>query len=356
MIKHFKRFLVIGWALAGLGGGDGILPAVESRDIPGLTALTSGCAAGLRGLSAAAGGVVWAGGSGGTVLRSVDEGTSWRDVSVPGAEKLDFRDVQAFDSNRAVVISAGRPAVVYRTTDGGRIWEETFRSNQAGVFFDSMAFRDDGSGVAFSDPVNGAFLVMTTEDGGGSWARIPADRLPAPRDGEAGFAASGTCVAVQGSDRIWIGTGGSVARVIRSTDRGDNWEAVEAPILSGTPSQGIFSLTFWDADHGVVVGGDYRDPDRRDAVIALTEDGGKTWSTPDVGPGGFRSAVAFRPARPGPELVAVGTGGVDFSRDGGKSWQSVSREGYHAVAFAPDGSTAWVAGAEGRIARLEFSR
>lgn len=346
----------MGLSLVLLGGIGCGRERIENLPAPVLTFLESGCAASLRGLSTAADGTVWVSGSEGTVLRSIDGGASWQDVSVPDWEALDFRDIQAFSAGRALVLSAGSPAVAFRTTDGGSSWRETFRSLEPGVFFDGMAFWDSSNGAAFSDPTAEGFLVITTSDGGKSWSRIPSDRLPAPIDGEAGFAASGTCVAVQGGDRIWIGTGGGAARVLQSRDRGRTWAAVDVPLLRGKASQGIFSLTFWDADHGIAVGGDYRDPDRSDAVAARTDNGGLSWTVITCrGPGGFRSAVGFRPGSPGPDLVCAGTGGMDLSRDGGKTWAPITSTGFHALAFTVDGRTAWASGGEGRIARLDFA-
>jgi photosystem II stability/assembly factor-like uncharacterized protein len=327
----------------------------EPGRAPATVILDSGCDVSLRGLSAASGGVVWASGSGGTVLRSRNRGAAWSNVAVAGAESLDFRDVQAFDAERALVVSAGSPAVIYLTEDGGRTWRETCRDPREGAFFDAAAFWDGSAGIVFSDPVDGEFLVIRTADGGETWSRIPPRCLPVPIEGEAGFAASGSCAAVYGDGRAWIGTGGSAARVLFSRDRGLTWASAETPLLHGTASQGIFSLAFWDNRHGIAVGGDYRAPELREGTAALTEDGGLTWFVPaGAGPGGFRSAVAFRPGSPGPELLCVGTGGVDYSPDGGNTWVPLSGSGFHALAFAPDGSSAWAAGGDGRIARFDF--
>ena len=57
--------------------------------------------ASLRGLSVVNEKVIWASGTGGTVIRTIDGGKSWKVMAVPGAEKLDFRDVEAFDAKTA---------------------------------------------------------------------------------------------------------------------------------------------------------------------------------------------------------------------------------------------------------------
>ena len=64
--------------------------------------------ASLRGIHSIGNGVAWASGTDGTVLRTTDSGSNWQTCPIPpGAEKLDFRGVQAFDRNTAVVMSSG---------------------------------------------------------------------------------------------------------------------------------------------------------------------------------------------------------------------------------------------------------
>ena len=309
----------------------------------------SGCHASLRGLSVVDEAIAWASGSDGTFLRTVDGGRSWHCGRVPGAEGLDFRDVQAFGAERALLLSAGTPARMFLTEDGGASFVEVYANDAGGVFFDSVAFGDDAHGLAFSDPVDGAFLVVRTTDGGRTWSKVPAASLPAPQDGEAGFAASGTCLAMLDAAHAWIGTGGgAAARVLRTTDGGRSWTAVPTPLRSGAASTGIFSLAFRDAQHGVAVGGDYQQPELRGGHAARSDDGGRSWQPIEPGPRGFRSCVAHVAAR---TWVAVGTSGADVSFDDGRHWQPLGDVGYHAVAFAAGGS-GWAVGAGGRIAHL----
>src|SRR5688500_18412097 len=71
----------------------------------------------LRGISAVSTDVAWASGREGTVLRTVDGGKHWQVIKVPGAGELDFRDVEGFDANTAVVRSEER-----RVGQEGRRW------------------------------------------------------------------------------------------------------------------------------------------------------------------------------------------------------------------------------------------
>ncbi|MCP5120060.1 MAG: hypothetical protein GY953_55395, partial [bacterium] len=221
--------------------------------------------------------IAWASGSDGTFLRTTDGGATWQASSVPDATANEFRDIEAVDADTALLLAAGAPAKIYKTTDGGLTWTEKYSNDTPGVFFNSMAFWDSQTGVAFSDPVEGSFLIIRTTNGGDSWEAVPPSDIPPPLDGEAGFAASGTMVAVQGEANAWMGTGGVTARILRSTDRGRTWNIAETPMRSGAASMGIFSVAFVDALHGIVVGGDYREDETREANAAITVDGGENW-------------------------------------------------------------------------------
>ncbi len=203
----------------------------------------------------------------------------------------------------------------------------------------------------FGDPVEGRFVVLRTVDGGASWLRVPAEGMPRANAKEAAFAASGTCVAVEGDDLAWFATGGEQgARVFRTSDGGETWSAVETPLRHDAASAGIFSIAFADARRGVAVGGDFRKPEEAVDNAAVTADGGLSWrAVQGAGPRGFRSGAAWGPD--GRVVVAVGTSGSDWSVDGGESWMPLGDVGYNAVRFSPGGA-AWAVGPEGRIAKL----
>ncbi|MDT7779346.1 MAG: hypothetical protein QOC99_1858 [Acidobacteriota bacterium] len=318
----------------------------------------SGASVRLRGVSAVNRRVAWASGAGGTYARTTDGGRTWRAGVVHGADALDFRDVDAFDAETAylLAIGEGERSRIYKTTDGGLHWTLQFQNRRAAAFFDCMAFRDERRGVALSDPVDGRFLFIKTEDGGHTWKEADAAGMPAALAGEGAFAASGTCVAVGGKSNVWFGTGGPEgARVFRSEDDGRTWEAAHAPLTKGKTA-GVFSLAFRDVSRGVVVGGDYTKEQEAADNAALSFDGGATWQA--VGaqrrPGGYRSCVAFVPGTRGLKLIAVGPSGSDYSTDGGRTWTAIGAEGFHSVSITKRGDAAWAVGEGGRIARLDF--
>lgn len=308
-----------------------------------------------RGLVAVSTSVVWASGTRGRVARTTDGGKSWTVDTIAGATRLDFRDIHALSATTAWAMSAGPAeqgqAQIFRTTDGVH-WTKRFESAQPGVFLDALSFWDSQHGIAMGDPVAGRLFILTTDDGGATWSQVPTDAAPPMLPGEAAFAASGTCLTVEGTSNVWIATGGGRrARVFRSTDRGRTWSVADTPIHAGTSASGIFSIAFYDAQHGVVVGGEYTKPRASSANVALTSDGGKSWRLANGPlPPGYMSGVAYVPGTNGRSLVAVGLAGTARSSDGGDSWVMVDSVAYNTVAFASrdDG---WAVGPGGRIAK-----
>jgi photosystem II stability/assembly factor-like uncharacterized protein len=324
--------------------------------LPQWKAQPSGTPSDFRGLSAVSAAVAWASGTKGTFARTTDGGDTWQAGTVAGAEALDFRDVEAFDAKAAYLLSIGKgdSSRIYKTTDGGKSWRLQFTNTDPDAFYDAMAFWDQDHGIALSDPVGGRFLIITTGNGGATWDRVPAANIPAAVMGESAFAASGSCITVEGENNVWFATGGAAARVFRSTDRGRTWTVARTPIISGTESAGAFSVAFKDALHGVIVGGDYKKPDDAKDNAAATTDGGRTWRlVAGTHPGGYRSSVAYVRGARVPALVAVGTSGSDYSVDGGVNWTSLDKENYNSVSFAGAIRAGWAAGPAGRIAKLD---
>jgi photosystem II stability/assembly factor-like uncharacterized protein len=302
-----------------------------------------------RGLCAVGPSVAWVSGTNGTFARTTDGGKTWLVGAVPGAEKLDFRDVEAFGDSTAYLLSAGPgdASRIYKTIDAGKSWAMQFKNADPEAFFDAIAFWDEQDGIALGDPVKGAFQLVVTADGGANWRPFPATSLPPALPGEAAFAASGTCLVTRGKTDVWFVTGGAkVARVFYSKDRGQKWEVSETPVIAGNESAGIFSIAFRDDRHGIIVGGDYRKPNDTGATAAITSDGGKTWTALDKRLP-FRSAVTWTKAG----WVAVGTSGSNISQDNGATWKLLDREAYNGVAFISSGE-GWAIGPKGRIAKF----
>ena len=257
--------------------------------------------------------VVWVSGHRGTYAWTRDGGETWHAGVVPGADTLQFRDVHGVDSTTAYLLSAGSGDLsrIYKTSDAGRSWTLQFTNRDSAAFFDCMDFWDADHGIAFSDGVAGRTIVIVTADGGGTWSYVDPNALPPALPNEGGFAASGTCVVTGPGGRAWIGTGnGPAARVLRTDDRGRSWTVATAPLASGEAS-GITSLAFRDTLHGVALGGRIGNPDEHADNVAVTRDGGRTWSLAGRPP--FTGAIyggRYVPGAAAPALVAVGPRGA----------------------------------------------
>ncbi|WP_350280606.1 oxidoreductase [Kribbella sp. HUAS MG21] len=317
----------------------------------------TGTTAQFRGLAAVSKDVAWVGGSQGTVLRTVDGGKRWQNVSPKGAETLQFRDVEAFDEQRAVAltIGPGEDSRIYRTADGGKSWTETFRNTDPNAFYDCIAFNDRKHGLALSDPVDGKFRIAATADGGKSWKVQPNAGMPAALPGEFAFAASGTCLVAGHGRTAWFATGGGDRpRVFRTVDGGRNWTVTASPMASGEAA-GIFSLAFRNTLFGVAVGGDFTKPNEAVNAASVTSDGGRTWQLvpADKAPKGYRSGSHFVPWSPF-TVIAVGPSGSDVSFDGGRSWKQFYDGSFDSIECAGHGLRAgcWASGAKGAVARL----
>jgi photosystem II stability/assembly factor-like uncharacterized protein len=325
--------------------------AVRSQT-PAWTPATTGVTARLRGLSAVSHRVVWASGTGGTVIRSADGGATWSRCPIPGTDTLDFRDIDAVSDSTAYVLSIGDGGAsrIYKTADAGKSWTLQFRNDNPRAFYDAMAFRDARTGFAFSDAVDGRLIVLRTTDGGAHWTPLTGG-LPPAVEGEGAFAASGSNIAIAGN-RIWIGT--SKSRVIRTIDGGRSWTAAATPLPSSA-SAGIFSIAFAGPSHGIVVGGDYKAEAAAVDNAAVTSDGGLTW-TLVKGLGGFRSAVGYvgETADAKGVVVAVGPNGSDYSKDGGLTWSPLGGPGFHTLSIVRGSRMVWAAGEKGAVARSQF--
>lgn len=319
---------------------------------PHWTEQTSNVNARLRGVSAVNARVAWASGSASIVLRTDDGGATWKKLNVT-SEALDFRDIDAVDERTAYLLSIGNgPASrIYKTVDSGATWTLQFRNEDPKAFLDAMSFWDAAHGIVIGDSVDGKFYILTTSNGGREWSRVPPDALPPALENEGAFAASGTNIAVYGNSSAWIGLGAATrARVLRTSDGGRTWKISETPLNSGQ-SSGIFSTAFSDARHGVIVGGDYQKEKEATNNLALTNDGGVTW-TLTKGLSGFRSVVAYVPGAK--TVVAIGPSGSDYSNDGGRTWAPLSGPGFDTFSSARGQKVGWGAGERGAIGRLSF--
>jgi photosystem II stability/assembly factor-like uncharacterized protein len=314
----------------------------------------TGSTARLRGIAAVSQNTAWTSGytaAGGVVFRTLDRGATWQDVSPTGPPTLQFRDIEAFGANRALVLSAGvgTDSSIYRTTDGGQTWTLVFQNNDPNAFYDCMTFFDKKRGLAVSDPPDGMkFRIIKTTDGGQTWNVVDPAGMPPALPGEFAFAASGQCLTSNHGHTAWLGTGGAAeARVFTSRDRGRTWTVSATPMNSG-PSAGIFALAFRSQRHGLAVGGDFNLPTASPDNFAMTRNGGSTWALIAGAPPEYRSGATWVK---GNTAIAVGPSGSDFSRNHGRTWTRFDDGSLDTVDCA-NPNACWASGENGRVAYL----
>lgn len=316
-----------------------------------VTPQDSGVDVRLRGISAVDADIAWASGRKGTVLRTIDGGMHWQAMQVPGAGELDFRDVEGFDADTAVVLSIGPgdASRVYRTGDGGKTWALALQNTDSKAFFDCMAF-DGERGWMLGDPVAGRFQVYRTTDGGRSWTQAEID-MPQAKPDEAAYAASGTCIARTPWGELMAVSGGGAARAFLGDSGEKLWRVHDTPMPSRVPAAGIFSATAMGGQDMLLVGGDFEhETDPGSAARVHFESGHGMTVAALPAPRGYRSGAACGGV--GHEhCVAVGPTGVDVLRD--DRWYGIDETGYDAIDLV--GNVGWASGDAGRIARIQIS-
>jgi photosystem II stability/assembly factor-like uncharacterized protein len=273
-----------------------------------------------------------------------------RSVQKYDSINLHFRAV-AHTSGDFFMLSIDNPALLYKTGSAGKM-ELVYKEESPSVFYDAMTFWNDIEGIAIGDSVKDCLSIIITRDGGQTWQTVTCENLPKAEEGEGAFAASNTNIKIVGN-KTWIAT--THGNIYYSEDKGKSWEVIKTPIIQEKPTEGIYSIDFFDELNGFAIGGDYTSPEDNSSNKIRTTDGGETWQL--IGQNqspGYRSCVQYIPNRRGKELVVVGFDGIDFSNDSGESWKHLSDESFYTIRFLND-SVAYAAGSK-RISKLVFKQ
>ena len=314
--------------------------------------------ASLRGIHNVGGGVVWASGTEGTVLHTTNGGEKWQTCAVPpGAEKLDFRGVQAFDANAAIVMSsgAGNLSRIYKTIDGCRTWKLVFTNPDASGFWDALRFTSPNFGVLIGDQVRGRFPVFFSSDAGDTWQQFDPTALSPEDKNQSFFAASNTSLLLdeQGKKFYMITGGGTTSLITVDLHFSGGHVSYTRLDMAAGETAGGFSLASRVEGSNLVmvaVGGDYKKPEQTMGTAAYAI---KRWHASETPPSGYRSAVAYEAATR--TWIAVGPNGTDISANDGRNWRALKP----AANETPDADKNWnalslpfVVGPNGRIGKL----
>lgn len=313
--------------------------------------LDSGRKTSLRGLSVVDDNIVWASGSNGTVARSTDGGKTFEWLTVQGFEQRDFRDIEAFDANTAIIMGIAEPAIILKTNNAGKNWYKVFEDSTKGMFLDAMDFSQNKFGIIVGDPINNKLFFAATEDAGEHWKKMD-DKIQV-KEGEALFASSGTSIKIvwnkeeKIADFLFV-TGGIKSKLYLYPEKSDSLS-----IVQGKESTGANSLAINMTDStGVIVGGDFKkDTFQNENCVLLKFNAGILYSYPKTPPHGYRSCVEYITEE---KLITCGTSGVDISNDGGMNWELITTQSFHVCQKAKKGNAVFLGGANGKIAKLEY--
>jgi hypothetical protein len=339
---------------------------------------TSNATADLRGIDNVGNGVAWASGTNGTVLRTEDGGYVWQSCAIPpNAAKLDFRGIQAFDANTAIVMSSGKGDLsrLYKTTDGCHTWKLVFTNPDPDGFWDAIV-ADREAGLIIGDPVGGHFIVFASarsrleiwdrHDGSGN-SMLDTTVHDAPAyQGEGLFAASNSNVRGTPDHGLAFVTGGPQGAFFGYgawDERGNLFGKIRIPMAKGN-SAGAFSFGCAARSPSlqyvacVAVGGDYASPDLPNGTAAYSSSPEKKWKASKTSPHGYRSSVAYDQNLK--LWITVGPNGTDVSSDDGRNWRVVHPDA--ALHESADADRNWnalslpfVVGPKGRIGKLDPS-
>ncbi len=296
-----------------------------------------------RGLSVVDDKTIWVSGSNGTVGKSTDSGNTWKYLTVKGYEKTDFRDIEAFDENTAIIMGIDCPAKILKTINGGDTWTIMFKDTTKGMFLDAMEFQHEKSGVVIGDPISGIGFVAKLSDN--TWKPNALQRRPPLDSGEAFFASSGTNIRILNKHDYIAISGGFHSNLLIDNKK------IKLPLLHGKESTGANSIAVKDANTFMIVGGDFMQKDSSEGNYCFTKDNGKTWIPSQQPPSGYRSCVEYLGKS---NWITCGLNGVDITNDDGLHFRKIADEGFHACRKAKNGTAVFLAGGKGRIGKLVF--
>ena len=302
--------------------------------------------------------VIWASGSKGMIAKSTNEGLSFEWMQVKGYEKRDFRAMHAWNDQEAIIVAVAAPAIILKTIDGGASWDKVYENNDTSMFLDALNFSDANNGTVIGDPIDGRLFILTTNNKGATWVKIPNDYFKSDlNNGEAFFASSNSNLIHIGKELLFV-TGGLSSRLWK------NGLAEALPLLQGSSSTGANSIAISpNGSRIIIVGGDFANDKLATQNIVgydLFQDtknknlSDKKFNWKQIvlsNPNGYKSSVEFIDNN---RLITCGTSGVDLSKDKGVSWEKMSDAAFHIVKKHPTKTGAYLAGAGGRISFVEL--
>jgi len=328
------------------------LQVVAQQDILEFQAQNSSSTSTFRSIHLLNDSCVWVGGTNGNYCYSNNGGKKWHRGIVPGAEKLDFRDLHVFNKDHVVLMSCGNgtDSRIYTTRDGSKTWKMNQQNKHEKAFYNGIDFWNSEDGILTSDAIDSKPFILITNDGGENWRRLQAKSIPDLKQGEYAFAASGTGIVTRGDSEVWIATGGIHSRIYYSEDKGMNWMAYETPIIQGTSTEGIYSFFIDENNRAISVGGNYKKIEECNGNVIVSTDSGKNWKMSEG-----ESTVAFKECvlKLKEDLwLTTGPSGTAISTDDGENWTEIDNRPFHTMDYDSESKVGFLAGDKGSLVKF----
>lgn len=269
------------------------------------------------------------------LFRSLDAGQSWQLLAMADTTGLPRRigalAVDPFDRDHllagGVAHRDGGPTGLFVSGDGGMTWARVPLIGASPFRCHDIRFHRTDQGVVFVTISalgiqNG---IWRSRDGGASWQQLGAGLPPPDLIGRTSLALAPSDQDVVYAQMGAPGRPGKVLGLFRSADAGDTWESIEGQHFNAERQMSY--------NNAIVV--HPTDPDQvlcGGVDLHRTTDAGQTWTrvtrwNAQRGASDYahadHHALVMPEARPG-WVYDLNDGGMDFSNDGGATWENRS--------------------------------
>jgi photosystem II stability/assembly factor-like uncharacterized protein len=294
---------------------------------------------------------IWAGGTQGTFGHSSDAGKTWKFMQIPGAEKLDFRDLVILTEQEVLLMSAGPSeegkASIWRTDDDGKNWTIIFEKKEPGHFFDCFQWDSKKQeGWLLADPIQQKLTLFHFK--GNYFTPVSVEKAPMLQKNEAFFAASGSSLILQKDNFLLVGGGGPQARIYQKKDLNSDWRFIETSVQTGE-AKGYFSIGAKNKKSYWAVGGDYRKLNESSIPILTSKDGGDSWQVLTNTPTFYMEKVIWAK----PYWLVSGPSQSAAYHEKKKQWKNLGPSSYHNIIQV--GEEIWGIGAKGQLGKISLS-
>lgn len=293
-----------------------------------------------------------------TIGKTTDGGKTFQWLNPTVVENRDFRDVEALDPSHYITMSIDSPAYILETRDAGRTWTKSFESHEKGMFLDAISQSQDDPKLVMvlGDPIENSrpFVVVNQfKKKNPNWETVTTLfhqplQLKTPK--EAFFAASGSNLYFDKKQVLLI-SGGGKSHLYHYTEK--ETKSYDLPKGDGEFA-GMNGMSYNPTlNIGYLVGGDFtKMDDSKGNFLKFQINDSKVELIPTLKhPTGYKTAAAIIDHN---KVVVCGYSGVEYSADGGNTWNLLTLDSYNNCKVSPNKKTVILVGNKGKIGRIDL--